>query len=278
MLRRILVVVYGLIAYVTSLAVVVYAIGFLANVAVPRGIDDGSDGSVGLAVLVNGGLLAVFAVQHSTMARPGFKRWLAERLPPSIERSTYLLAASLALIAVMILWRPMPEPVWVAETGALRAGLWSLYLLGWVTVVGSTFMIDHFDLFGLSQVVARARDRDHVPPTFRLTLLYRVVRHPIMVGFLMAFWATPDMSQGRLLFAALGTAYILIGVRLEERDLREQLGEDYRRYEQQVPRFLPDVRTIVGRSAATSEDRHGDARTGHAGGPRGRRSRDRLRP
>jgi methanethiol S-methyltransferase len=249
MLRRILVFVYGLIAYVTSLAVVVYTIGFLANAGVPRGIDDGAVGPVGLAVLANAGLLAVFAVQHSVMARPSFKRWLTGRLSPALERSTYVLAASLVLIAIMTLWQPMPEPVWVAETGALRVLLWSLYLLGWVTVVGSTFMIDHFDLFGLSQVVARARDRDHVPPSFRLTLLYRVVRHPIMVGFLVAFWATPDMSQGRLLFAALGTAYIVIGVRCEERDLRDQLGDDYLRYEREVPRFVPRPRrqTVVPR-------------------------------
>ena len=244
MIRRILVVGYGLIAYLVFLAVFVYTVGFLANAVVPRGIDDGAVGPVWIAVLVNAGLLGAFAVQHTVMARPAFKRWLTRFLPASIERSTFVLAASLVLVAVVWWWQPLPATVWSVDAGWLRVALWAVYLFGWVTVVGSTFMINHVDLFGLSQVVADARAREHVPPSFRLTLLYRFVRHPIMVGFLIAFWATPDMSQGRLLFAALGTGYILIGVRFEEHDLRNDIGEDYARYEAEVPRFLPRLRQV----------------------------------
>jgi methanethiol S-methyltransferase len=255
MVRRILVVGYGLIAYLLFLAVFAYTIGFLANAVVPRGIDDGPVGPLLAAVLVNSGLLGAFALQHTIMARPAFKRWLTRSVPASIERSTFVLAASLVLVGVVWLWRPMPETVWMVETGWLRSLLWTVYLLGWVTVVGSTFMINHFDLFGLSQVVARARDRAHVPPSFRLTMLYRFVRHPIMVGFLIAFWATPDMSQGRLLFALLGTGYILVGVRFEEHDLRRGLGEDYARYEAEVPRFVPRLRGGRARERATVDGR-----------------------
>jgi methanethiol S-methyltransferase len=241
MSRRILVIGYGLVAYILFLAVFTYTIFFLANTLVPRGIDEGATGPLWVAVFVNAGLLGAFAVQHTVMARPGFKRWWTRFVPVSIERSTFVLAASLALAAVVWLWQPMPETVWVVETVRVRVLLWTIYGLGWVTVVASTFMIDHFELFGLSQVVARARERRHVPPSFQLRWLYRFVRHPIMVGFLIAFWATPDMSQGRLLFAALGTGYIIVGVRFEERDLRASLGEGYLRYEQTVPRFVPRV-------------------------------------
>ena len=243
MMRRLGVLFYGLIAYLIALAAVAAAIGFLANArlptGLPAGIDQGAPRPVGVAVVVNTLLLAVFAVQHSVMARPGVKRRLTRLLPPSTERSTYVLASSLALIAVMAWWQPLPTIVWSVQTPALRAVLWALYLVGWITVLASTFMIDHLDLFGLRQVIARARERQHRAPGFRQTWLYRVVRHPIMVGFLIAFWATPDLSQGRLLFAGLGTAYILLGVTLEERDLVDYLGEDYRRYQQQVPRLLP---------------------------------------
>ena len=249
MVRRMVVVGYGLVAYVTFLAVFAYTVESLANAVVPRGIDDGAVGPVWIAVLVNGGLLAAFAVQHTVMARPVFKRWLTRAVAGSVERSTFVLAASLMLVAVVWLWQPMPETVWSVEAGWLRALLWAVYLSGWVTVVGSTFMIDHFDLFGLRQVVADARAREHVSPSFRLTMLYRVVRHPIMVGFLIAFWATPDMSQGRLLFALLGTGYILVGVRFEEHDLRHDLGEAYARYEADVPRFIPR-----GRRSRSLED------------------------
>ena len=250
MMQRVAIVGYGAIAYLLFLGVSVYAIGFLANAVVPRGIDDGTPRSMVAAVVVNSALLGLFAVQHTVMARPGFKRWWTRFVPPSIERSTFVLASSLALVLVFWLWQPMPAMVWSVDAGWLRASLWALYLVGWATVVGSTFLIDHFDLFGLSQVVARAREREHVPPSFRMPLLYKFVRHPMMFGFLIAFWATPDMSQGRLLFALLGTGYIVVGVRFEERDLRASLGEAYERYAAEVPSLVPMPRRRAGRRSA----------------------------
>ena len=250
MLRRTLVLSYGAIAYLLFLGVAVYMVGFLANALVPRGIDEGTSGSLASAVVVNAALLGLFAVQHTVMARPGFKRWWTRFVPPSIERSTFVLATSLVLVLLVWLWQPMPVPVWSVEAAWLRATLWAAYLVGWAIAVGSTFMIDHFDLFGLSQVVARARERTHVPPPFRTTLLYSVVRHPIMLGFLIAFWATPDMTQGRLLFAVLATAYIVVGVRFEERDLRAGLGEVYERYAAEVPSLVPMPRRLVARPGA----------------------------
>ncbi len=242
MIRRIAVVGYGLAAYAIFLVSFVYTVGFLANVEVPRGIDDGEVGPLWLAILINAGLLGLFAVQHTVMARPAFKRWLTRFVPEVVERSTFVLAASLVLLLLLWQWQPMPEMVWSVEVGWARTALFGLYLLGWVIAVGSTFMIDHFDLLGLRQVMTRARDRSYTPPNFQVRWLYRFVRHPIMVGFVIAFWAAPDMSQGRLLFAILGTGYIVVGVRFEEHDLRQQLGEDYRRYEAEVPQLVPRLR------------------------------------
>ncbi|MFA9445338.1 methanethiol S-methyltransferase [Egicoccus sp. AB-alg6-2] len=247
MTRSVMIVGYGVLAYLVFLGAFAYTMGFLANAFVPRGIDDGAVGAVWLAVLVDAGLLGLFALQHTVMARPAFKRWWTRFVPPALERSTFVLAASLVLILLLAQWRPLPTPVWTVEAAVPRMLLWATYALGWIVVVASTFLIDHFELFGLRQVVARARERRHTPPPFRVTLLYAFVRHPIMVGFLIVFWATPDMSQGRLLFAALGTAYIVVGVRFEEHDLRAQLGEPYRRYEAEVPRFVPRLRRRHGR-------------------------------
>jgi len=238
-LVRALVVVYGAAAYLLFLAAFTYTIGFLAGVGVPKGINDGPDTPVGWALLLDSALLGLFAVQHSVMARPWFKRWWTRFVPAAIERSTFVLAATLVLILLLWQWRPLPAEVWSVPVGWVAALLWAGYLLGWVMVVGSTFAIDHFDLFGLRQVLARARDRRYQGPGFRQPMLYRLVRHPIMVGFLVAFWVTPEMSAGRLLFAALGTGYILVGVRFEERDLRAAHGEAYQRYAAQVPRYLP---------------------------------------
>ncbi len=236
MTRRILTAGYGVIAYVAFLAVFTYTIGFLAGVAVPKGIDDGTRGPAWTAVLINLALLSLFAVQHSVMARPWFKRWWTRIVPEAIERSTYVLAASASVALLLWLWRPLPETVWSVSAGWLRTVLWSVYALGWIVLVLSTFLIGHFDLFGLRQVLAR---KTYTEPGFRQPFLYRLVRHPIMTGFLIAFWAAPDMSVGRLLFAAVASAYILVAVRFEEHDLRKQLGEPYERYLEEVPRFVP---------------------------------------
>jgi protein-S-isoprenylcysteine O-methyltransferase Ste14 len=230
---------YGAVAYVAFLRVFLYTIGFIANTAVLKGIDDGVSGPVAVAVLVDACLLALFAAQHSIMARPWFKRWWTRFVPASIERSTFVLAATLVLALLLWQWRPLPAEVWSVERTWARGPLWGLYGFGWLMVVGSTFLIDHFDLFGLRQVVARVRERSLQPLGFRQPLLYRLVRHPTMVGFLIAFWAAPDMSVGRMLFAVLATAYIMVAVRFEERDLVAQHGEAYERYAEQVPRFVP---------------------------------------
>jgi protein-S-isoprenylcysteine O-methyltransferase Ste14 len=241
---------YGVIAYVAFLGVFAYTIGFVGKVGVPKGIDDGTPGPVAVAVLVNGGLLTLFAVQHSVMARPWFKRWWTRFVPVSIERSTFVLAASVVLALLLWQWRPLPAQVWSVEGTWARATLWGLYGFGWLMVVGSTFLIDHFDLFGLRQVVARARGRPQEPLGFRQPLLYRLVRHPIMMGFVIAFWAAPDMSAGRMLFAVLATGYIVVAVRFEERGLLAAHGEAYERYAAEVPRFVPRIAQLRPRPGA----------------------------
>jgi methanethiol S-methyltransferase len=246
-IRRAVVLAYGALAYVAFLATLLYTIGFLAGVGVPKGVDDGAVGPIWRALLVDGGLLTLFAVQHSVMARPWFKRRWTRLVAPAVERSTYVLAATAVVVLLLWQWQPLPEPVWSVEAGWARVTLWALYLLGWAVLVVSTILIGHFDLFGLRQVLARARDRRYAEPAFREPLLYRLVRHPLMVGFLIAFWAVPDMSVGRLLFAAAASGYIMVGVRLEERDLRAQLGEPYRRYLRRVPRFVPRPAALLGR-------------------------------
>jgi protein-S-isoprenylcysteine O-methyltransferase Ste14 len=223
------------------LATFLYAIGFIGGFATPTTLDGAARGPLGAALAINAGLLAVFAVQHSVMARPWFKRRWTRIVPPAVERSTYVLAASLVVALMLWQWRPLPETIWSVQAGWARAVLWTLYAAGWAILVSSTFQIGHFDLFGLRQALARARHRAYNEPGFRQPLFYRLVRHPIMVGFLVAFWAAPDMSVGRLLFAATASAYILVAVRFEEHDLRRELGDRYERYADEVPRFVPRV-------------------------------------
>ena len=245
MVRRILILGYGALAYLLFLAALAYAIGFLAGVGVPKGVDDGPTGPAWLAVVVDSALLGLFAVQHSGMARPRFKRRLARLVAPATERSTYVLAASLVVLLLVWQWRPLPAEVWSVEAGWLRAVLWAVYAAGWALLVVSTFAIGHFDMFGLRQVLARAREAAYAEPRFRVSPLYRLVRHPIMVGFLIGFWVTPDMSVGRLLFAGAASGYILVGVRFEEADIRRQLGAPYQRYIEDVPRFVPRTSALA---------------------------------
>jgi protein-S-isoprenylcysteine O-methyltransferase Ste14 len=237
---RVLVLLYSLGAYAVFFGVFLYLIAFVANIAVPRSVDVGPQASPAVALAIDVCLIALFGLQHSTMARPAFKRWFSRCIPPAMERSTYVLAASAVLALLFWLWRPLPSTLWRAD-GVLASVLLAASALGWGTVLLSTFLINHFDLFGLRQAWLHFLQRPLTPLAFRTTLLYRLVRHPIMLGFLIAFWFTPHMTAGHLLFAAGMTAYILIGVRHEERDLVQALGPTYAAYRRDTPAFLPGL-------------------------------------
>jgi protein-S-isoprenylcysteine O-methyltransferase Ste14 len=237
---------YGMVVYAIFLATFVYAAGFVGNVLVPKSIDAGVPaGAAGeplaLSLLVNVLLLGLFAVQHSVMARPGFKRWWTRFVPKPVERSTFVLLASGALILLFVLWRPLGAMVWDVSGTLAGAALVAQCALGWALVLASTFQIDHFELFGLKQVWHRLTGRSTPAPEFRTPPLYRHVRHPIYLGFMLAFWSTPAMSAGHLLFAVATSGYILIGIWFEERDLVAQFGQRYRDYRVQVGMLLPRV-------------------------------------
>ena len=232
--------VYGLAAYAFFFGTFAYAIGFIGNVFVPKAIDTGTPAPLAEALIVNAALLGLFAVQHSGMARRSFKRWWTQTVPPAVERSTFVIASSLLLAFLLWQWRPIPEPViWSIENVAARQAVVAVFWLGWAVLLTSSFLINHFELFGVSQVVARLTGSELPKPEFRTPLLYRYVRHPLYLGFLLGFWATPVMTAGHLLFAAGCTAYILIGIWFEERDLIAQFGEKYRRYRNQVGMLVP---------------------------------------
>jgi methanethiol S-methyltransferase len=239
MMNRYLTIGYGAACYLVFLAAFLYAIGFVGNIAVPRSVDHGVAAPIGEAIVVNVVLLGLFAVQHSVMARPAFKRWWTRFVPETVERSTYVLATSLALFLLYWQWRTMPALVWDVTSTSGRLALWVLFWLGWATVFSATFMVDHFDLFGLRQVYLAWRGKPYTDIGFRSPLLYRLVRHPIMLGFIVAFWATPRMTAGHLLFAIATTGYILIALQFEERDLVAALGDQYLDYRGRVPMLLP---------------------------------------
>ncbi|MBT0667687.1 isoprenylcysteine carboxylmethyltransferase family protein [Novosphingobium profundi] len=229
---------YALFAYVLFLGTVLYAVGFVGNWVVPRTIDSGPVGALVPSLAIDLGLLGLFAVQHSLMARPFFKRWWTRIVPAPLERSTYVLLASLALDLLFWQWRPLPAPIW-AVSGALAGALTGLMLLGWVVVLISTFLISHFELFGLAQVWRHLNQRPIPAPSMMTPLFYGFVRHPIYLGFMIAFWATPTMTLGHLVFAIMTTLYILVAIQFEEHDLVVLFGERYLAYRRRVSMIVP---------------------------------------
>jgi protein-S-isoprenylcysteine O-methyltransferase Ste14 len=237
--KRLAIFVFGVLSYLAFLLTVLYGIGFVGNLLVPKSIDGGNAASPAVAVLIDLSLIALFGVQHSVMARPGFKQWLTRHVHVSIERSVYVLFSSLCLALLYWLWLPVGAAVWHVSVVPLVLLLTILFWAGWVMIVLSSFLINHFDLFGLRQVTLYLLGIAYTPVPFKQPVVYRYVRHPLMLGFLVAFWATPRMSMGHLLFAAGMTLYILIGIWFEERDLLRSLGAEFQRYRKQVPALFP---------------------------------------
>jgi len=238
-MRRFIVFLYGLAAYLVFFVTILYAMGFISGLAVPKTIDTGPVVPLTEALLVNLLLMSLFAVQHSVMARKEFKQWWTRYVPKSVERSTYVLLASLALLLLFWQWRPIPTVIWHIADPRIAMAVTGLSLTGWVLVFAATFLINHFELFGLHQVVNNLVGREMPAARFRTPVLYKVVRHPIYLGFIIAFWVTPTMTAGHMLFAAVTTAYILVGILLEERDLVELFGDEYRRYRERVSMLVP---------------------------------------
>ena len=242
---KIMALLYGIVAYLAFAVTIVYAIGFVTGVGVPKTIDSGPAGEPMGSIIINLLLMSLFAIQHSVMARPQFKKWWTRIVPGTVERSTFVLFSSLALMLLFWQWRPMPAVVWQVTNPDIAASLFGLSLFGWVLVFVSTFLINHFELFGLHQVANNLAGKPMPEAHFKTPLLYNLVRHPIYLGFIIAFWATPVMTAGHLLFAAVTTAYIFVGIALEEHDLVALFGDEYRRYRQRVSMIVP----FLGRSS-----------------------------
>jgi protein-S-isoprenylcysteine O-methyltransferase Ste14 len=230
---------FGVVTYAIFFGTFLYQIGFVEGMVVPKAMNDGVTSLITQAIAINLGLLSLFAIQHTIMARLSFKKWWTQVVPEPIERSIFVLLASLLLLLLNWQWRPMPEHVWHIEGDLGRNALYGVSLAGWGLVLYATFVINHFDLFGLRQVWLYFKGQEYKPVEFKQTVLYSWVRHPIMLGFLIAFWATPDMTQGHLLFALVTTAYVVIGVNIEERTLLALHGEDYRQYRRRVSMLIP---------------------------------------
>ena len=230
---------YGLFSYALFLAVFVYGLGFIGGFVTPTMLDGTPHRPLGVALAINLGLLAAFALQHSGMARPAFKRWWTRIVSPAAERSTYVLVSSLGLVALYAYWEPIGGVIWQAPEGLVRTAIIGLYLCGWLLLLYATLLIDHFDLFGLKQVWRHLTGRDYRPPQFHTPSLYRVVRHPLYIGWLTIFWAAPTMTTAHLIFALMTTAYILVAIQLEERDLVSAFGAEYTAYRQSTPMLIP---------------------------------------
>jgi protein-S-isoprenylcysteine O-methyltransferase Ste14 len=232
---------YGVVCYVIFFGTFLYAIAFVGDLPVPKTINSGAPDGLLVALGINAAVLGLFAVQHSVMARPAFKRWWTRFVPPPIERSTYVLFASLALIVMFALWRPLPQTIWDIPPGPAAIAVTTLFWAGWAIVLTSTFLINHFELFGLKQVWDRFRRQTPAAPHFVTPLFYKLVRHPLYLGFILAFWAAPHMTLGRLIFAVGTLGYILIAIQLEEHDMVEEFGDRYRAYRDQVGMLWPKL-------------------------------------
>ncbi len=230
---------YGIISYLIFFVTFLYSVGFVGNLVVPKSIDSGTAGQLVTSLLLNLLLLGIFAVQHSVMARPAFKSWWIKLIPAAIERSTYVLLSSLVLILLFWQWQPITISVWQVENTTGRFVLWGLFWLGWLIVLLSTFLINHFDLFGLRQVYLYMKNQEFPDSAFKTPFLYKFVRHPIMLGFIIAFWATPDMTLGHLVFSIVTTIYILVALQFEERDLVRCHGAEYQEYQKEVSMIIP---------------------------------------
>jgi len=237
-MKRWLIFIYGVACYAIAFVTLLYAIGFVGNVIVPKSIDSEPRVTLGVALLIDGVVLALFAIQHSVMARPAFKRWWTRIVPKAAERSTYILFSAVALIIMFALWEPLGGSVWDVQSAIGRDVLYGGFAFGWFLVFLSTFLINHFDLFGLRQIWLQLQRKPYKPLPFKTPMLYRIVRHPLYVGLLFAFWSTPTMTLTHLVFAIATTAYILIGIQLEENDLVAELPE-YAQYRKRVPMLVP---------------------------------------
>lgn len=244
--------IYGVVCYLLFFVTFLYLIGFVGNLAVPKSIDSGPAGPVGWAVFVNVLLIALFGLQHSTMARPGFKAWWTRYVPKPIERSTYVLITSIIFLFMFWQWQPIPTVVWQVDNPIAAGALRVLFAFGWGLALLASFLIDHFDLFGVRQVVLHWRNQPYTHPPFAMPWLYRLVRNPLMLGFVIAVWSTPVMTLGHLLFSATMTGYVLIGIHFEERDLMKVLGEPYLRYREATPMLLPWPKGLFGGRKAPS--------------------------
>ncbi len=249
-MKRVLAFGYGVASYGVFFATFLYAIAFIGNFGVARSLDTPVDTPFGLALAIYLGLLALFAIQHSGMARPAFKRWWTRFVPQVIERSTYVLLSSLALILLFWQWRPLGGVIWDIQDPAGEIAVYAVYGLGWALVLFATFLINHFDLFGLRQVYLNLRNKPYRDLPFGTPLLYRIVRHPLYVGWIIVFWATPVMTAAHLVFAIGCTGYILAAIRLEERDLIAAHGESYRQYRRRVPMLIPSIKQLISRRTA----------------------------
>ena len=240
MLRRYAFFLYGVVCYLIGASVYFLGLGgFLANVLGPYSIDKGTESPVLIALAINIGLIVLFGLPHSLMARKSFKQWWTRFIPPAIERSTYMLQAGLLAGVLIWQWQALPITIWDVQAPVLRGAIWALFFLGWIIAFIATCLINHFELTGLQQVFAYLRGREATPPHYRTPFLYKIVRHPMQLGVLLAFWATPHMTVGRLVFAIGMTSYILIGIHFEERDLVRRFGDVYREYQRTTPKLIP---------------------------------------